>query len=144
MVEIGSGARRPLRTVMLSRYACYLVIQNADPSKEIVALGQTYFAIQTRRQELSDAEVEEQRRLAIGAQALQQRPDQFGKVLPPLAQRWRAQADHIEAVEQVVPESAVLHQGRQVAVSRITRRARVSLVRPPVTLSRSCQNSSSG
>ena len=65
MVEIGSGARRPLRTVMLSRYACYLVIQNADPSKEIVALGQTYFAIQTRRQELSDAEVEEQRRLAI-------------------------------------------------------------------------------
>ena len=65
MVEIGSGAQRPLRTVMLSRYACYLVIQNADPSKEIVALGQTYFAIQTRRQELSDAEVEEQRRLAI-------------------------------------------------------------------------------
>jgi DNA-damage-inducible protein D len=65
MVEIGSGAQRPLRTVMLSRYACYLVIQNADPSKEIVALGQTYFAIQTRRQELSDAEVEDQRRLAI-------------------------------------------------------------------------------
>lgn len=65
MVEIGSGAQRQLRTVMLSRYACYLVIQNADPSKEIVALGQTYFAIQTRRQELSDAEVEEQRRLAI-------------------------------------------------------------------------------
>ena len=68
MVEIGSGAQRPLRTVMLSRYACYLVIQNADPSKEIVALGQTYFAIQTRRQELSDAEVEEQRRLAIGSE----------------------------------------------------------------------------
>ena len=65
MVEIGSGAQRPLRTVMLSRYACYLVIQNANPSKEIVALGQTYFAIQTQRQELSDAEVEEQRRLAI-------------------------------------------------------------------------------
>ncbi len=65
MVEIGSSAQRPLKTVMMSRYACYLVIQNADPSKEIVAQGQTYFAIQTRRQELSDEEREEQRRLAI-------------------------------------------------------------------------------
>ena len=51
MVVIGSGAKRPLRTIMLSRYACYLIVQNADPSKEIVAIGQTYFAIQTRRQE---------------------------------------------------------------------------------------------
>jgi DNA-damage-inducible protein D len=65
MVEIGSGAQRPLKTVMMSRYACYLVIQNADPSKEIVAQGQTYFAIQTRRQELADEESEAQRRLAI-------------------------------------------------------------------------------
>ena len=65
MVEIGSGAQRSLKTVMMSRYACYLVIQNADPAKEIVAQGQTYFAIQTRRQELTDAEVEAQRRLAI-------------------------------------------------------------------------------
>ena len=65
MVEIGSGARRKLKTVMLSRYACYLVIQNADPSKEIVALGQTYFAVQTRRQELSDDETEAQRRLVL-------------------------------------------------------------------------------
>jgi DNA-damage-inducible protein D len=65
MVEIGSGAQRGLKAVMLSRYACYLVIQNADPAKEIVAQGQTYFAIQTRRQELSDEEMEEQRRLTI-------------------------------------------------------------------------------
>ena len=65
MVEIGSGAQRSLKTVMMSRYACYLVIQNADPAKEIVAQGQTYFAIQTRRQELSDEEIEAQRRLAI-------------------------------------------------------------------------------
>ena len=64
MIEVGKGARRPAKTVLMSRYACYLVIQNADPSKEIVAQGQTYFAIQTRRQELSDAEIEEQRRLA--------------------------------------------------------------------------------
>jgi len=55
MIEIGKGGQRPVKTVLLSRYACYLVIQNADPKKEIVAQGQTYFAIQTRRQELADA-----------------------------------------------------------------------------------------
>jgi len=49
MIEVGKGAKRPAKSVMMSRYACYLVIQNADPSKEIVAQGQTYFAIQTRR-----------------------------------------------------------------------------------------------
>ena len=65
MVEIGSSAQRGLKSVMMSRYACYLVIQNADPAKEIVAQGQTYFAIQTRRQELSEEEVETQRRLTI-------------------------------------------------------------------------------
>ena len=54
MVPIGSGAARRMESVALSRYACYLVVQNADPAKPIVAEGQTYFAIQTRRQELSD------------------------------------------------------------------------------------------
>ncbi len=48
MVAIGSGAERPAKTILLSRYACYLAIQNADPKKAIVAQGQTYFAIQTR------------------------------------------------------------------------------------------------
>ena len=52
MVDIGSGAKRSVPSVMLSRYACYLIVQNSDPSKEIVALGQTYFAVQTRKQEL--------------------------------------------------------------------------------------------
>ncbi len=65
MIEIGKGGQRAVQTVMMSRYACYLVIQNADPAKEIVAQGQTYFAIQTRRQELNDEEVEAQRKLAI-------------------------------------------------------------------------------
>jgi len=53
MIEIGKGGRRPVESVKLSRYACYLIVQNADPSKEVVALGQTYFAVQTRLQEIS-------------------------------------------------------------------------------------------
>jgi DNA-damage-inducible protein D len=56
MVDIGSGAKREMPSVGLSRYACYLIVQNADPSKPIIANGQTYFAIQTRRQELADDE----------------------------------------------------------------------------------------
>jgi len=52
MVPIGSGAEREMQSFKLSRYACYLILQNADPSKEIVALGQTYFAVQTRLQEI--------------------------------------------------------------------------------------------
>lgn len=54
MVELGSGANRVLDDIHLSRYACYLVVQNGDPTKPVIAAGQTYFAIQTRRQELTD------------------------------------------------------------------------------------------
>ncbi len=53
MVLIGSGAERMLVSYKLSRYACYLIVQNADPKKEVVALGQTYFAVQTRLREIS-------------------------------------------------------------------------------------------
>ncbi len=55
MIAGGKGARRPYSTVHLSRFACYLLVENADPEgRPIVALGQKYFAIQTRRQELAD------------------------------------------------------------------------------------------
>ncbi|MBR3163236.1 MAG: DNA damage-inducible protein D [Clostridia bacterium] len=56
MVEIGSNTIRELMDYELSRYACYLIVQNGDPRKKIIALGQTYFAIQTRKQELSEKE----------------------------------------------------------------------------------------
>jgi DNA-damage-inducible protein D len=68
MVELGSNAQREIEDLMLSRYACYLIVQNADPRKEVVALGQTYFAVQTRRQELQDnfKEMDEDRkRMAV-------------------------------------------------------------------------------
>jgi DNA-damage-inducible protein D len=70
MVDIGSGAKRELANVRLSRYACYLIVQNGDPSKPVIANGQTYFAMQTRRQELADDEKfarlsEDEKRLAI-------------------------------------------------------------------------------
>ncbi len=56
MVSIGSGAQRSTENIKLSRYACYLIVQNADPSKEVVALGQSYFAVQTRLQEITQME----------------------------------------------------------------------------------------
>ncbi len=56
MVQIGSGAQREIEDYVLSRYACYLIVQNGDPTKPVIANGQTYFAIQTRRQELSGNE----------------------------------------------------------------------------------------
>lgn len=70
MVSIGSGAQRELEDIRLSRYACYLIVQNGDSSKPVIANGQTYFAIQTRRQELEDnakfAQLsEDEKRLAI-------------------------------------------------------------------------------
>lgn len=71
MVSIGSGAQRLMESYKLSRYACYLIVQNADPSKEIVATGQTYFAIQTRLQEIRQMDeynrlsTEEEKRLFL-------------------------------------------------------------------------------
>lgn len=72
MVKIGSGAERPMEDgVKLSRYACYLIVQNADPSKDVVAQGQTYFAVQTRLQEIRQMDeynrlsTEEERRLFL-------------------------------------------------------------------------------
>ena len=73
MIQLAKTAQREVDEIRLSRYACYLIVQNADPSKEVIALGQTYFAIQTRAQELQEEKwalltEEEQNRLTAAAQ----------------------------------------------------------------------------
>lgn len=57
MVMIGSGAERKLKDYMLTRYACYLIAQNGDPKKEEIAFAQSYFAVQTRKQELIEERI---------------------------------------------------------------------------------------
>lgn len=56
MIQLAKTAQKEIKDYELSRYACYLIVQNGDPKKEIIALAQTYFAIQTRKQELSEKE----------------------------------------------------------------------------------------
>ena len=65
MVPVGSGAERPIDDFMLTRYACYLIAQNGDPRKEPIAFAQSYFAIQTRKQELIEARMRLQDRLEV-------------------------------------------------------------------------------
>src|SRR5689334_8119171 len=72
LITHGKGGQREIEDWELSRYACYLVVQNADPSKPIVALGQTYFAVRTREAELTEQAIlqgmgEDQLRLYVRA-----------------------------------------------------------------------------
>lgn len=57
MVQLGSGSKRNVRDYMLTRYACYLIAQNGDPKKEEIAFAQSYFAVQTRKQELIEERI---------------------------------------------------------------------------------------
>lgn len=71
MINLGKSAKREIEDYALSRYACYLIVMNGDPQKEVIAVGQTYFAVKTRQQELVENYenlTEEQRRIAIRAE----------------------------------------------------------------------------
>ncbi len=72
MVSLGSGSEREVTDFQLSRFACYLIAQNGDPRKPEIALAQKYFAIQTRRQELSDAYQRDVERVELRRQTTQE------------------------------------------------------------------------
>jgi len=91
MITVGKGGQREVEDIHLSRYGAYLSVQNSDPEKPIVALGQTYFAVQTRRQELAEqlaALPDDQRRLiyrseiTIWNQQLNEAAKQAGVISP--------------------------------------------------------------
>jgi DNA-damage-inducible protein D len=78
MVDIGSGISRPVEDIMLTRYACYLIAQNGDPRKEEIAFAQSYFALQTRKQEIIEERLQLQERL-IARQKLTESETELSK-----------------------------------------------------------------
>ena len=114
MVSLGSGSDREIEDYQLSRYACYLIVMNGDPRKEVIAVGQTYFAVKTRQQELIDHYDqlgEDQKRLAIRNEMIA-----HNKSLAEAAQAAGVQTDLDYAIFQIKDCMADLAQKKSTRV----------------------------
>ena len=80
LVPIGSGAERAVKDYMLTRYACYLIAQNGDSKKEEIAFAQTYFAVQTRKQEIIEERIKLMNRLEVRGK-LRESEKQMSRIL---------------------------------------------------------------
>jgi len=87
MVDLGSGAKREIDDIALTRYACYLIAQNGDPSKDPVAFAQTYFAVQTRKQEIIERRLAEAERVSARKKLTRSERDLSGIIFDRLRER---------------------------------------------------------
>jgi len=86
MVDLGSGAKRRIEDIALTRYACYLIAQNGDPSKDPIAFAQTYFAVQTRKQETIERRLAEAERIGARQKLTQSEKELSGIIFDRLRQ----------------------------------------------------------
>lgn len=86
MVDLGSGAKREIEDIALTRYACYLIAQNGDPTKDPIAFAQTYFAVQTRKQELIQKRLAEAERVSARRKLTQSEKELSGIIFDRLRQ----------------------------------------------------------
>jgi cysteinyl-tRNA synthetase len=122
MVDLGSGSQRKILDYQLSRYACYLVAQNGDPRKEPVAFAQSYFALQTRKQELLEKQIKKEEAQLLVAF------DSISEGDRDLAVREIAKKDYREIVEALLASGKISDEDRGLAVCEAARNGLLKIV----------------